>query len=73
MIQIILTRLITLVVAGGGGGYGEQGDGGGGGGGAGAVRYATNYSVSAQPYSIVIGAGGNAAKANNSAVVSRHK
>jgi len=45
----------ALLVAGGGGG----GNNGGGGGGAGGVLYTTDAIVSAQSYSITIGAGGN--------------
>ena len=54
-----------LVGGGGGGGFGRAADGGGGGGGAGALVYATNYSVSAQSYSVTVGTGG-AAAANES-------
>jgi hypothetical protein len=46
-----------LVVAGGGGG-GDGAGGGGGGGGAGGYKTATDYAVTAQAYTITIGAGG---------------
>jgi hypothetical protein len=45
-----------LIVAGGGGGGSTQG--GGGGGGAGGYRTATGMSVSAQAYTVTVGAGG---------------
>ena len=46
---------------GGGGGFAKQGDGGGGGGGGGAIRYATDYPVSVQSYTVTVGGGGVAA------------
>ena len=51
-----LPDTVDIFAVGGGGGGGAYTGGGGGGGGAFAV---TSYSVSAQPYSIVVGAGGN--------------
>ena len=45
----------VLIVAGGGGG----GAGGGGGGGGGGILYGSSYNVSAQNYTVTIGAGGS--------------
>ncbi len=49
----------VLVVAGGGGGGTNMGGGGGGGG----VLYNASYSVSAQSYNVIVGAGGKGAPA----------
>ncbi|MFA5772506.1 MAG: DUF2341 domain-containing protein [Thermoplasmata archaeon] len=49
----------TLVVAGGGGGGMDMGGGGGGGG----VIYNSAYAVTAQAYTVTVGAGGNGAPA----------
>jgi hypothetical protein len=48
-----------LVIAGGAAGGGRDGTGKGGGGGAGGYRTATGFSVSAQQYTVVVGAGGS--------------
>jgi hypothetical protein len=50
----------VLVVAGGGAGGGSSGpgDGNGGGGGAGGFRTATSHAVTAQTYTVTVGAGG---------------
>ena len=48
-----------LVIAGGAAGGGRNGTGKGGGGGAGGYRTATGFSVSAQQYTVVVGAGGS--------------
>lgn len=56
------TQSITadcLVVAGGGGGGASDGGKGGGGGGAGGYQYLTSQSLTAQAYTVTIGAGGN--------------
>lgn len=54
---------ITVMMVGGGGGGGSTAAGGGGG--AGAYVYKTNYSITAQNYSIVIGDGGAGAAETN--------
>ena len=48
-----------LVIAGGAAGGGRDSTGKGGGGGAGGYRTATGFSVSAQQYTVVVGAGGS--------------
>ena len=53
-----------LVIAGGGTGYRIQNQGGGGGGGAGGYRTATDLGVTAQSYTVTVGAGGAAPAAN---------
>jgi hypothetical protein len=49
---------VLVVAGGGGGGAGINGYGGSGGGGAGGVIYNANYSISANSYSVTVGAGG---------------
>jgi hypothetical protein len=55
-----ITQVEALVVAGGGGGGGDNG----GGGGAGGLIYNPAFTVSAQGYSIAVGAGGSGSTVN---------